>query len=122
MHIKILVILLFTVSIIPGCYYDSEDNLYPSTACNSTNVSFANDIQPILANACNNCHNSSSTIGAGIVLVGHAAVLPYATSGSLVGSVKHTGSYSAMPKNASKLDDCKIAKLESWVLAGSPNN
>lgn len=114
-------ILIILALLLAGCYYDSEEDLYPSADCVTTNVSFANDIKPILDASCVSCHNPVSTIGGGIDLNGHAAVLPYATNGSLVGSVKQVG-YSAMPKGASKLDNCKIAKMEAWVLAGSPNN
>ncbi len=117
--IGIFVCILFCLV---GCYYDSEEDLYPSSACNTTNISFVNDIQPILANSCLSCHNATSTIGGGVVLEGHTAVLRYANDQSLVGSVNHNSGYSAMPQSASKLDDCKISKIESWVQAGSPNN
>jgi hypothetical protein len=117
--IGIFVCLIFCLN---GCYYDSEDDVYPPTDCNTTSVSFINDIQPILANSCLSCHNTLSSIGGGIILEGHAAVLRYANDASLVGSVKHSSGYSAMPQSASKLDDCKISKIEAWVQAGSPNN
>ena len=105
-----------------SCYYDSVEDLYPASECIALNVSFSKDIQPILVNNCLICHTAASTIGGGINLEGHEAVLFYAESGALVGSVKQAAPYSAMPKSAAKLDACKILKIEAWVQAGSPNN
>ncbi len=67
------------------------------------------------------CHFSSSTLGGGILLDTYNSVAVAAKNGTLVGSIKHDG-FSAMPKDQPKLDDCRIAKIEAWVKAGSPNN
>ncbi|MFZ1750079.1 MAG: hypothetical protein WAU01_07805 [Saprospiraceae bacterium] len=115
-------IVVLSISVVSGCYYDSEEDLYPAVVCKTDNVSFNTDIKPILAASCLSCHVATSTIGGGIDLETHGNVLSYANDGSLVGSIKHAAGYSEMPKSASKLDDCKIAKIESWVKAGSPNN
>jgi len=119
---KYIIVLAIGLATVSGCFYDSEEDLYPSSGCNTVNVSFANDIQPILANSCLTCHNALSTIGGGVVLEDHASVLKYANDASLIGSIKHSPGYSAMPESASKLDDCKISKIETWVQSGSPNN
>ncbi|MBK9733476.1 MAG: hypothetical protein IPO92_00335 [Saprospiraceae bacterium] len=113
---------IFSALFLTSCYYDSVEDLYPASECITVNVSFSQDIQPILVNNCLTCHTAASTIGGGINLEGHEAVLFYANSGSLVGSVKQSAPYSAMPKSAAKLEACKILKIESWVQAGSPNN
>lgn len=117
----LLMFIGLSLVIFSGCYYDSEEDLYPDTGCDTTNVSFANDIQPILVNSCLSCHSAEANQG-NIDLEGHAAVLNFALDGSLVGSVQHSSQYSAMPQGASKLDECKIAKLDAWVKAGAPNN
>lgn len=119
---KKCVILFFSLSVLSfSCYYDSEQDLYSGTTCNTTNVSFAADVNPIIVNQCVSCHFKGSTIGGGINLDGYTAVETYAKNNSLVGSIKHSG-FSPMPKGQAKLDDCKISKIESWVKAGSPNN
>ena len=38
------------------------------------------------------------------------------------GSIKHDSGYKAMPQNATKLDDCRISKVEAWITAGALNN
>jgi len=113
--------ILLALSLPISCYYDSEEDLYPQVQCDTANVSFANDIQPILTNSCLSCHNAFSSQG-DVDLEGHAAVLKYALDGSLVGSVQHDKGFSAMPQGTSKLEVCKIQKIKAWVIAGAPNN
>lgn len=120
-HLLILLILVNLTLIISGCYYDSEEDLYPPVECDTANVSFSQDIQPIFAISCLSCHNTFNSLG-DVNLEGHAAVLKYALDGSLVGSVQHESGYDAMPQGASKLEVCKIKKIKAWVDAGAPNN
>jgi hypothetical protein len=96
----LLFVIIFSLS---SCYYDSEEDLYGSVICNTTNVSFASDVNPILVNHCVSCHFKGSSIGGGINLDGYTAAVTY-------------------PKDQNKLDDCKISKIEAWVKAGSPDN
>mgnify|MGYP000865225205 CR=1 FL=1 len=116
-----VVFLVFSL-LMAGCYYDSEEDLYPSVSCDTSNISYSVDIVPIMANSCLNCHFNGSSIGGGLNLEGHAALKASAENGSLVGSVTHASGFSAMPKGASKLDECKILKIKAWVQAGSPDN
>jgi hypothetical protein len=118
---SLFIILLVSVFVV-GCYYDSEEDLYGTSNCITTNPSFANDIQPIINLSCAApCHFPASSLGGGISLDSYNSVLIQAKNGSLVGSIKHEG-FSAMPKDQPKLDDCKIAKIDAWVKAGSLNN
>lgn len=116
-----LIILLFSLMAIPSCYYDSEENLYPTVDCKTSDVSYANEVKPIIDISCNSCHSASENQGF-VILEAHSDILKYANNGSLVGSIEHKSGWSAMPKSASKLDACKIDKITSWVNAGAPNN
>lgn len=106
-----------------SCYYDKEGILYPETAnCNAQDSSFyASDVKPILDGRCNNCHGGSSP-SAGIRLDAYNQIILHVTNGSLLGSIKHTGSFSPMPKNSGKLSFCEIQKIENWIKAGALNN
>jgi hypothetical protein len=118
---KFLFFCVAVVFVFDSCYYDSAENLYPPVDCNTANVSFSADIQPILNNSCLSCHSAAANRG-NVNLEGHTAVLKYAKNGSLVGSVIYASGYSNMPQGASKLETCKILKIEAWVNAGSPDN
>lgn len=91
--------------------------------CDSTNVSFAATIYPVVQTYCLGCHNAGSAQG-GVNLTGYANVLAQVNNSKLMKTIKHeTGpGIVAMPYNAAKLNDCTIAKFQSWVNAGAPNN
>lgn len=116
-----IIVLLVTSVVFTGCYYDSEEDLYPAEVCVTTNISYSKDIVPIITNSCISCHSALANLG-GVNMEGHSEVLKYALDGSFLGSVKHLSEYSAMPQSAQKLNDCSISKIESWINAGSLNN
>jgi hypothetical protein len=109
---------------ISGCYYDSEEALFPALpgSCDTTDVSYAEDIVPILSSRCYMCHSnlSGASLGSNIFLEDHADVTGNATA--LLGSIKHEASYSPMPKGGGKLSDCSILKTEAWIDQGMPDN
>ena len=107
-----------------ACYYDTAEKLYPTNAlqnCDTTSVTYSKTIQPILANECLSCHRSTILQG-NVNLEGYSNVAIWAKSGKLYNSVAHNGQASPMPKNGSKLSDCKILQIKKWIDAGSPNN
>jgi len=116
--------LLFTLISITlvSCYYDNEEALYPSpgSSCDTVNVTFSTKIVPILANSCLSCHSNATAASAGnnIRLQDYTDVKARATA--VAGSVKHTGTYSPMPKNGGKLNACSIKLVDIWLRNGTP--
>jgi hypothetical protein len=112
--------LLFFVS----CYYDNEEALYPAlnSSCDTTNVTFNSTIVPILSNNCYSCHSNSMAASAGnnIRLEDYSDVVANATK--IDGSIKHTGSYSPMPKNGGMIKVCSISQFDIWIRDGMPDN
>lgn len=93
-----------------------------STSCDTLSAqTFSGSVFPILQLNCNGCHGGSAPQG-DVDLTTWAKVKPYATSGSLVGSISHEDGWSEMPKSANKMSDCNIAKIRKWVEAGALNN
>lgn len=121
---KVLIASLISLALlllVPGCYYDNEESLYPEgVACDVANVSYSATVAPILQRECVSCH-SGAAASANIRLSTHAEVLAYAQNGQLYGSIAQLSGYSAMPKG-SKLPSCEILKIKSWVDAGAANN
>jgi hypothetical protein len=117
-----IIILLFSFS---GCYYDSKEFLYPelSSSCDTTNITYSGSVKPIL-DLCQGCHSngSAASYGGGIKLEDYTDVKAHAIDGKLLGSIKHSGGYSPMPKGSSQLETCKITIIEKWISAGEPNN
>lgn len=107
-----------------GCYYDKEEILYPGGTCDTANVTYSGTVSGIINTNCNVCHSTASAnaSGGGIQLDTHAKLKVYVDNGKLMGSINHAGGYSPMPKNATKLSSCDIAKIQAWVNAGALNN
>jgi hypothetical protein len=106
-----------------SCYYDNEEALYPSynSACDTSTVTFTGTINPILNNNCLSCHSNATAAAAGnnIRLENYADVVARITS--VIGSVKHTGTFSPMPKGGGKLKDCSLTQFDIWIRKGMPN-
>lgn len=105
-----------------GCYYDVEEELYPNQApCVTTDMSYLNDVVPILDAQCNSCHSTANAFG-GVILDNYARVKQHVDNSTLLGVIRHEAGFSPMPKGAPKLLDCDIAKIEAWVNAGALDN
>ena len=121
MERSIIKLMLFGLVVLSSCYYDSAENLYPSTKCVTTNMSYQTNIEPILKRNCYTCHSAAVNFG-NVTLDSYSELIKHVTSGKLLGSVKHNTGFFAMPRNAPMLVDCDIAKIEQWIIDGSPNN
>lgn len=122
----IFVLLIAIIATMAGCYYDSEEALYPtvSTTCDLSNVTFSSTVKPILQASCLSCHSNSkaASSGAGIKLENYADVVASAGNGQLMGAINHSNGYVAMPQGGGKLTDCEISKIQKWIDNGKLNN
>jgi hypothetical protein len=96
--------------------FGAAENDCPTQACDSADVKYSVQITKILSDNCNGCHSAGT-----IILTNYNLVQVLAANGKLLGSVKQTGNYLAMPQGG-RLSDCEIAIIEKWVNAGAPNN
>jgi hypothetical protein len=117
-----LPVLIIFVIIFASCYYDNEEALYPvySNTCDTTNVTFSVTISSILNNSCLGCHSNAKAAswGNNIRLENHADVVAKITN--VIGSIKHTGTFSQMPRNGVSLKPCSITQFDIWVRKGMP--
>lgn len=117
---KIVGLTLFTLAIY-SCTYDKQNEYYIEINCDTLDVTFSGNVEPILESSCLSCHDGPSG-NAGVDLSTHSKVKLYAQSGLLMGVIRHEQGYSPMPKNQSKLDHCSIRQLEIWIENGTLNN
>ncbi len=99
----------------------AADSPCQTVACDTAHVTLSGSVIPILDNYCNGCHGGGSP-SAGINLTNYTGVKTSAANGSLLGSVKWSSGYSAMPKGSNKLSACNIAKIEKWIALGAKND
>jgi hypothetical protein len=129
-HMKItgfLIPALITVlASVTSCFYDSEEYLFPQTSnqCDTTQVTYSQSVDPIIQNYCLSCHGNSTAAnyGGNIKLEDYEGIKAQVDANRLIGAITHENGYLPMPKDASKLDDCKITTIRIWVDAGAPNN
>lgn len=113
--------------LLQACYYDNEEYLYPANAdCDTQNMSFANDVWPVINASCTSCHSGASPSG-NISLenytdVSAAAQIAAGNYGSLYGAVSHAPGNSPMPKSSNKLTDCILSKIKAWIDQGGFDN
>jgi uncharacterized membrane protein len=127
--ISIFILTLFVCIGLTGCYYDTEEELYPdsgSTICDTVSVSYATDIVPIFNAKCSvpGCH-AGVNAAAGIALETYVGVKAYldADKARFISSIIWDGNASNMPKGAStKMSDCNINTIRAWINASYPNN
>lgn len=115
---------IFTVYILSlsSCYFDSEEKLYPNIpACDTSNVSYSNDVNPILQNRCYTCHGNNNTVSA-IEFEGYTDWLTMLANRNVLGAIKRVSGVTAMPQGADKLPDCEIHIIEAWINQGKLNN
>jgi mono/diheme cytochrome c family protein len=108
-------------TILISCNYQNEEELFPTTSCDTENLSYAGEITDILTNYnCLSCHSNTSSQG-GVNLEGYTALKVWVDNELLLKSIKHDGA-SPMPKNQAKMNACDIDKIEGWINDGAPNN
>ena len=112
-----------------GCYNDKADKLYPAPAtntCDTTSISYAKDIAPIISASCaiSGCHDASGGAINGFDFTTYAGLKDVANTATLINDINFTptsGNHS-MPQGGSKLPSCEINKITRWVNEGAPNN
>lgn len=111
-----LLLISIILILLPHCYYDSEEYIYGKTNCDTTNISYTNNITQIMNQHCNSCHNQSSPSG-NVVTDNYNSLMIIVNNGRLW----QTTNSGSMPKSG-KLDDCTIKKIKIWIDNGATNN
>lgn len=92
-----------------------------SAGCDTVNMKYSNDVQPIIKANCYSCHGNGQAEG-GVNLDTYSSVKHYADNSSLLGVITHAAGYPPMPQGAEKLSDCDINKIKAWIARGASNN
>jgi hypothetical protein len=96
--------------------------------CDTINVTYKNDIQPVLSSNCYSCHATAVTLNGGLDLEDTASLaryLQYGFRGDGVFGSKfyHCISHSllALPMPPTYvIDSCSLKKMKHWIDAGAP--
>lgn len=113
--------LLLLYLAINACTKKSAEEIKPDLpVCDTTHITYATTVKPIIDANCGRCHSATSKTG--IHLDTYEGVKAIADDGSLYGSIAHADGYSAMPKGKDQLPSCDISKIKKWIDDGAANN
>lgn len=118
MRILFVCSMLFVTGLLflPSCSKTSADKLAGGNVCDTSRVSYASDILPIVQQFCYPCHgNGNTAFSDGVSLDGYASLKGWGQAGYLVGTVTHASGYEPMPYGKPQLDECSINKIIAWV-------
>lgn len=118
---KLSLTIYLTVILGISCSYNSEEELYNQVDCSFENISYSDDILPLITTNCYDCHSAAANFG-NINLEGHDQLSKFALNGQLLGSIKHTSGFSPMPQNRAQLVECNIEEISQWISEGALNN
>lgn len=106
-----------------GCTYNNTQDLYGGVTapCDTSAVTFSQDISEILTQNCVICHNDNDPI-AGVNLEGHSNASAWAVLNTFMNRVElPLGDPLLMPPSG-PLSLCDQSKLRAWISEGAPNN
>ena len=125
--------LLFFV-LLYSCTHKPQYQVVPATmpatpTCDSTNIAYYKDIQPIFRNNCYECHSTAVTTGeGGLDLEDTSSLKTYLKQGfrgdgiygsRLYHSLLHSQNAQRMPPTYI-LDSCSLHKIHYWLSVGAP--
>ena len=104
-----------------SCENKNEEDLFGSNDCDTSQVSYTGYIQPLFESQCYRCHSDANLI-APFSLEGYDDVSTRVANGQLFGALNHVQGYQAMPRGRPILPECDLAKINSWINNGAPDN
>jgi len=111
-------VIVFTFS----CTKKSIEQSAGSNYCDTTSVSYQNDVLPIIETYCYPCHSmNNKAFSNGIVLEGFDNLKAWGLSTYLLGDIRHDPGFIGMPYGKPKLSDCSINMITAWINQGFPN-
>lgn len=116
----IVVALLSIAALLGSCYYDNEEDLYElwnaQNNCDTINVSFTEDILPIMANHCATpgCHVPGGA-APGILQT-------YEQISAFAGGIRFRAIEVGDMPPSGPLSPCNQNLLKAWIDAGAPDN
>lgn len=118
----IIALLLFlpALMLITSCEKDEVASAGEIDAnCDTTNVSYAEVIEPALVDFCITCHNNGNSID-GVNLEGYENVKEHALNGRLKASMQGSGTMYPFVKGDDR--ECVIQQIHAWIDQGAQNN
>jgi len=116
--------IFYSLGFLSSCSYDTEEELYGITICETELMSFTDDVWPIIQENCVSCHGGETPF-AGLALEHYSQIRTTALDTTVEGVINRIdrpeGDPDIMPPN-SRLEQCSIDKIKAWVEQGALEN
>lgn len=89
--------------------------------CDTTNITFAGAVYPIIDLKCQGCHSGNAPDG-DLTLLSYSDVSGIAANGTLMSAILGEDGIPQMPYNGNPLQPCEIDLISMWIDEGYPNN
>ena len=113
--------ILYLICNLNSCTSLNEEDILKDVKCDTIDVSY-NELKYIFTGICSICHNEVSTFRAGIVMDSYKNVVSSINTGLVLPAINHADGVIPMPNGMAKLSDCDLAKINSWIKRGMPEN
>jgi hypothetical protein len=121
-------IFIFLSILLTSCSYHKTSDALPSpsnvTTCDSMNVSYKNDIAPMMQKYCNECHGGTPpSIGNQNYANYNDLITLIDSPNYILGVTSNEAGFRRMPPAPRVQPNlCEVAKIRQWSLKGAPNN
>jgi mono/diheme cytochrome c family protein len=116
---------LFLIILYSSCAWNNEEEQYGNEICDTSDVTYKNDIKPIFQENCYSCHGPGAVgtySGDLLQLENFVHIQRVVDDGKLLRNIKHEQGGIPMPYGGAKISECKINKIENWINQGYPQN
>jgi hypothetical protein len=130
--------IIMTLAVLSVLFFGSCNHEQLKSDCNTQNMSYSQNVVPILKSNCYKCHSTGNSVGSyGHLLDNYDTLTKYFTPRTypiivggdtityisyLEGVITHTQPFIAMPYMDGKLDTCAIKQIQAWITQGAPDN
>lgn len=116
---RFFIIASISVAFSVSCVDNNELDLYGIPDCDTTNVTWNSKISVIMETNCVMCHGEDLSYN-GVRHDSYESEMIVVRDGRLRGVVNHLNGYVKMPKDRSKLPECELLLINTWLDNGAP--
>jgi len=114
--VKLFGILLFVLAVgFQSCYYDKYEDLHPN-GCDTSSITYAAHIKPIMDEQCGGCHNSSYNQQP--LLTTYDECKSAVEAGSVVDRIERPENDPSIMPPSGKMNQCRISFIKVWKSQG----
>ncbi len=114
-------ILLGIAIVTNACVNNNEQELYPDTFCDTTDITWQNTVAEILQRNCVECHGPDRSYN-NVRHDSYESEMIVVNDGRLRCVINHDSGCPQMPFQRGQLPECELKQINLWLDNGAPEN